>query len=469
MNIREHWHHISLLVLLEIVLGLSAVILPPLVPLILFMAGAGFLVFLINPQLGYAFTILALALDGISILAYEAAGAPGAKTLNLHHILILITFIVLFLQITRDRLPLRVTGLELPLLFFLLWMCTTLLWVPKRSAGIILIVRMLTAWAFLFSGVQLFRETRDIRRLFTIWFCLGLADVLLTFLFPHGYKFSPIIGMEWTRETLGRARAFTQHPNTLATQLVLSILLGLGLLFSAETRVSRWFLGLSTTAMLLALLLTTSRGWIAVLPVGAAFFFYKTGRLKRYVLVCAALLAVTAVFVSVRPDVRDMLVWRFLRAPPEAELSEVRIGEAIQSINVRAELWKAGLELFKQTYGLGIGAGGFAAVVGSLLPERASQQLHSIYLTVIFELGIPGVILFLWLLVSFHRRIQAFSAFVRGRPEETLFFAWYAGWLSILLNGLLRITPGSIPFWGFMGMGVIIMNAVSGSEKAPGV
>jgi O-antigen ligase len=299
-----------------------------------------------------------------------------------------------------------------------------------------------------------------------IWFILGVIDTLLTFTFPHGFKFTPFIGLQWTKSVLGRARAFTNHPNTLATQLDLTILLGFGLLYASKSRLSKFFYGLSITFMSLSVILTLSRGWITVLPVGIAFFFYKIGKLRRFISVILVGIFIVGIFFLVKPEVIEGLVWRYFRAPSDVELSEIEVTGAVKSVGVRATLWEAGYEFFKDTYGRGIGAGGFATIVGAVLPGIADMQLHSLYFTVTFELGLIGLLLFLWLMALFLWKVQSFSKQIKDEPLAPLFFAWYAGWVIILLNGLLRITLGSIPFWGFMGLGIILMKVGLDKGKA---
>lgn len=457
---------IPFVILFELFLGFIAILFPVYLPLLLLVGITGFLLLLIRPRWGYYLTILALAFDGIAIFAAtQMAGVPGAKTLNAHHIFIFITFVVLLIQIVRDKLEFQKTGLEIPLLLFLAWMAITCLWTPDFKTGALSVFRTFVAVTFLYCSVQLFREEKYLKSILMIWFILGLIDTILTFTFPHGFKFSPFVGMQWTKSVLGRARAFTNHPNTLATQLDLTILLGLGLFFSAKSTRSKFFYGFAISVMSCAFILTLSRGWLVALPIGITFFFYKTGHIKKLIVVTLAGLFIVGLFFLAKPDVVQGLLWRFFRAPSDVELSEVEVGGAVKSIQVRSQLWETGYEFFKNTYGRGIGAGGYATIVGGVLPESADMQLHSLYLTVIFELGLVGIMLFLWLLATFLIKIELFSKKVRGSPIEPLFFAWYAGWITILLNGFLRITPGSIPFWCFMSLGVIMTKIGSGKEK----
>jgi O-antigen ligase len=448
---------IPFLILFEIFLGFAVVIFHALLPIILSVGIFGFLLLLIKPQWGYYLTILALAFDGIAIFAAQMPGVPGAKTLNAHHIFILITFIVLLIQFVRDKLEFKKTGLEIPLLLFLAWLAITLIWTPDFKNGALSVFRTYVAVVFFYCTVQLFREEKYLRGIITIWFILGFIDMILTFTFPHGFKFTPFIGLQWTKSVLGRARAFTNQPNTLATQLDLTILLGFGLFFAAKSRLSKWFYGSSVTFMSLAFILTISRGWLVALPIGITFFFYKMGQLKRFTLFIIASVAIIGIFFLIKPDVVGELIWRFFRAPQDVELTEIQVTGAVKSVGVRSVLWGAGYDFFKETYGRGIGAGGFATIVGGVIPEIADMQLHSLYFTVTFELGLIGLLLFLWLMALFLWRVELFSKQIKGGPVAPLFFAWYAGWVTILLNGFLRITLGSIPFWSFLSLGIVMI------------
>jgi hypothetical protein len=442
---------ILFVVLFELFLGIAVILFPALLPILLSVGIFGFLLLLIKPQWGYYLTILALAFDGIAIFAAtQLSGVPGAKTLNAHHIFIFITFLVLLIQIVRDKLEFQKTGLEWPLLLFLTWMAITCIWTPDFMTGALGVFRTYVAVIFLYCTIYLFREEKHVRSIIMIWFILGLIDTILTFTFPHGFKFTPFVGLQWTRSVLGRARAFTNHPNTLATQLDLAILLGFGLFFTSKSRLSKYFYGFALALMSCAFILTISRGWLVALPIGITFFFYKMGQIKKFILVILAAILLVSIFFLIDPDIVGGLIWRFFRAPQDVELSEIQVTGAVKSVGVRGQLWGAGYDFFMDTYGRGIGAGGFATIVGGVLPEIADMQLHSLYFTVTFELGLIGISLFLWLMALFLWKAELFSKQVRGSPSAPLFFAWYAGWITILLNGLLRITLGSIPFWSFI-------------------
>jgi len=444
-------------ILFELLLGLAAILFPVYIPFLIIVAISGVLLFLIKPELGYYLTILALGFDGITLSFLKLGFVPGARTINVHHIFIPLGFLVLLIKIVRDKLEVQKSGLEMPLFFFLGWMLISTLWAPKFIAGFVVILQVLVALVFFFSILQFFREGKLIRSVVMIWFILGLVNTVLTFLFPHGFKFSPFVGLHWAKAVIGRAQAFTYHANTLATELNLSILLGFGLLFSAKSRRSKWLYILSLTAMSAAFILTMSRGWIVALPIGIAFFFYKMRKLKKLISVSVAGLVIAVFLFLVIPEAARQFVWRFFRTPIAADVSEIQVEGATKTLDVRARLWERGFEVFQDSYGLGTGAGGYAATVTADVLFYLRKQPHSLYLTIIFELGLVGVVLFLWLLVTFLWKIESFSKQIRGRPIEPLFSAWYAAWITILLNGFLRITFGSIPFWSFMALGIIMM------------
>ena len=463
--LRRMPHWIPFVILFELLLGLAAILFPVYFPFILVIGTAGLLLFLIRPELCYYLTILALGFDGISIIALKGGGGPGAQTINAHHILILIGFVTILIKIMRDKLEIQRSSLEVPVFLFLAWAMISLLWTPNLRASLVVVVQIFVALALFFSSTQFFREEKFLRSVVMIWFFLGLADAFLTFLFPHGYKFSPFVGLQWTKSVLGRALAFTGHPNTLALQLNVGILLGFGLLLSAKSRLSKWLYGLAIIPMSLAFVLTMSRGWLVALPIGIAFFFYRMRQFKKFIIVIIAGLVLIGILFLILPESLQGIIWRFFRAPSGAEYSDIEVAGAGKTLEVRSLLWEAGFEFFKNTYGRGIGAGGFASVVGGVLPESAEMQLHSLYFTIIFELGFVGIVIFFWLLVRLLIKIELFSKQIRETSVEPLFLAWYAGWVTMLLNGFLRITLGSVPFWSFMSLGIIIMKIGVGQRK----
>src|SRR3972149_4214240 len=165
INIRRVPRYVPFVVLFELLLGLAAIIFPAFIPFLIIIAIAGFLLFLIKPELCYYLSILALAFDGVSLTALKVGHVPGPRTINAHHIFILMGFLALLVKIVRDRLEVQKTGLEGPLFVFFGWALISTVWSPEPGASFTILLQLFVALVFLNCMVQFFREENLLRRI----------------------------------------------------------------------------------------------------------------------------------------------------------------------------------------------------------------------------------------------------------------------------------------------------------------
>ena len=158
-------------------------------------------------------------------------------------------------------------------------------------------------------------------------------------------------------------------PNDLSMIIVACVFLCAGGLFYQQLGMSRWLLTAPIGFLLYALTLTQSRGGLLALLAGGCTFFYVRFGLTRAVLASAAVLPLAFVgFGGGR---------------------QTDIGGALSggTGEARAELWSAGLQLFKTSPLVGIGYGLYA--------EEAGQVAHNSFVHAFTELGLLGGMAFL--------------------------------------------------------------------------
>lgn len=225
----------------------------------------------------------------------------------------------------------------------------------------------------------------------------------------YGIVYPPTEAIETTRisGTIGNA-------NELATALVAGIALSGGLAVAARTPVERLAALFAAGACLFSLFLTASRGGL----VGLAFMLVATiligGRYRGRLGIAAIVVAFVAV------------AYFTTFAPPQAK-------ERITQQNGgtgRVDLWTVAKRMIEAKPLTGVGAGNFAntSVHYLLQPgalERSDlildnpQPTHNTYLEVFAELGIPGGILFMFLIFySLGLGVKARNEFMRRRERS---------------------------------------------------
>ena len=109
---------------------------------------------------------------------------------------------------------------------------------------------------------------------------------------------------------------------------------------------------------------------------------------------------------------------------------------------VRSELNAAAIKIWQQFLIFGVGLGNFLTELPKTLPSREIyflQPVHNIYLLLLAETGIIGLVLFLWLVWIVLRR--AISNKQKERGKAALLLAYLLSLIAYLLLGFVDHYP----------------------------
>jgi len=259
------------------------------------------------------------------------------------------------------------------------------------------------------------------------------------FLYPPNDTF-----IEWE----GRATSFLGYSNSLAGYL--NLLLPLALAFSVVGNNSWKRLGRGTCVMgLVALISTQSVGALAafVVIIGMAIVRFATKRRDKI-----TLFSVLCVLLCVSYLLRTIL---------NPSHSSAALGP---DATIRVVLWSIAWGFFKSSPLLGVGWGNFVGLYGSYTSSFSSMipagvfAVHNIYLQLLAETGIIGLVVFLCLM----RKSWQLGNALRTSDDfvsVALAFGIQGAIVSVLVHGLVdflfQVSPqfGSL-FWGLVAIGV---------------
>ncbi|HEX4605065.1 MAG TPA: O-antigen ligase family protein [Candidatus Angelobacter sp.] len=219
----------------------------------------------------------------------------------------------------------------------------------------------------------------------------------------------------------GRITSFLEHYNGLAGYLNLVVPFCIGFALRGSDaglrRLSWWCLALAS----LALLLTQSRGgllaYAAILMVSAWFIAPSRKARVRWItvvpVVCVLAAAVAGIFFQ--------------------RLTEIDDFTAVS----RLAIWGGAFTVFARSPVLGIGFGNLRSLMGGLLnlPNGWTGDAHNLYLELLAETGIVGLVAFAFLIAAAMRR--ALKRY-RGAQDEfvgTIGFAGFAAMAGVLVHG----------------------------------
>jgi hypothetical protein len=261
---------------------------------------------------------------------------------------------------------------------------------PERGEAARLFLTQVSYFAMFVGGYYCVRTREDFRA------CVKL--VMWSSAIPAIYAF---VSMAMAGGHIGgefRLRSTFGHPNVLAFYLTVVIALAFYLLKTLPAHTTmrvRVFMSLYLIVLLCLLLLTKTRAaWGAV---GFAFGLYALIFERRYLIYMGMLGAIGLLI----PGVGDRLL----------ELghgNEVTIYANLNSFAWRVYLWQTGIDYMQPlSYLTGNGLQSFIkySVIFFPFAGKINYGAHSVYVQLLFELGVFGLVTFFWLAYSMMRQL----------------------------------------------------------------
>lgn len=298
----------------------------------------------------------------------------------------LILLLVLCLVFDAKRTPFKEVGkLWLPLLGMYV---IGILFAPHKGEAIRSSLAMLTYPATFLVGARLTQKPQDFTRV--AFFIVASAALVNLY---------ALVGVA-TNEALWRVY-FTgrrlmggfPHPNIMAFYEVMIIALAMYLLNQRAQLASRWKTALTAFVMLTALatlLLTQTRSaWLATFVLFLLYSWFVNRKLLPLILIAP-------LFALLLPEVRDRLM--------ELQTGNEAVGWAkLNSYAWRKLMWTSAIDFMGPSkFITGYGLGSFVVHSPTFFPlaGRSAFGAHNVYVQLLFELGIGGVLALVWLMGS---------------------------------------------------------------------
>jgi len=233
----------------------------------------------------------------------------------------------------------------------------------------------------------------------------------------------------------------------------------------------RWFFWVAALSLVLGNMITASRGgFVGLVAVGICCWLSLKYRLKT----------IPALIVLA------ILAWNF--APPLAK-------EKIQGLGLdsaekdtgkdRLELWKVGWKVFIDNPVLGVGQGNIPVVMNKYRFDKLGESFwkkdmwgrmtHSVYLTLLPELGLVGTIIFVLMLKELYgkkKKIKDYCTRITNREEagsiENLSRALLVSLFGFLATGIFLSVLYYPPLWNISALLVtlsLISSRISRGQK----
>jgi putative inorganic carbon (HCO3(-)) transporter len=189
----------------------------------------------------------------------------------------------------------------------------------------------------------------------------------------------------------------------------------------------------------LIILLTQSRGALIALVATGLIFFVTQARGKRL----KTLLIAAVVAVMILPLVPSSAWQRFSGLSKLTNTATIAEADPEGSADARYNIWRVARQIIAENPATGIGLGAYslahATYTGRMLvppAARGFRDTHSTYLNVAAETGIPGLILFLAMIVTVAGGAEITRRRAVGTARARQLFALELGLLAFLMHGI---------------------------------
>jgi O-antigen ligase len=329
-----------------------------------------------------------------------------------------------------------------PLLALIAWTGLSLLWSVDPRDGVSDLLPLFIVLANTMVILAFVRTWKHFRLM--LWFWVGASvsvGVLTLVLDAAGIVTTDVVFK--AAEGGGRETGLGQQPNWFAMHLMFIIHTAFGMAILERRRVIRLGLVVAGFFVFVMMLKSGSRGGAYATLIGGVLAALAHPLFRkwfwRFSIVAAVIVGLGMAF-----DFGDTTK-AFGRI-----LSNLTLRQNYRQLN-----WLTCVQMFQDTWGLGIGAGGYE----TLLPKYnnyVAQSLytypHGIFWEMMAHYGVVGLALFGWLIVSILGMASKLIRWSKGTEAEVFAWTMPAAMLGYFAWSFVEFTLTEKPFWEFLAL-----------------
>lgn len=341
------------------------------------------------------------------------------------------------------------------LFFIVIWAFITLFWTIDIYHGVNTLLGLVTG-VFVLSLFQTNIKNRvDVKKIF---YCIVFASFFwatLTFISKCYYDGS-ILEINISRNVLlefeitkaGNRPGGFAGPHFSGSVLSMSLFIIMAVFLDSKG-IIKFLLTLLGLFVIMNIFLTGSKGPVIGLILGLYFTILINPTMRKRVTSWFFFVSVTLILVYLF----NIAVFHEKRLTSTSKISKI-------SVTSRIEYWKAGFEMMSNRW-IGAGAGGFAKVVDPV------PHAHSFYFSILFDLGIIGLLLFsifiLWRIIEMIKTM----AVSHDKFLQSALYCLTGALVAYFINGIVDMEYTDIHFWMFLGIIGALVNVIKRQQLNP--
>jgi hypothetical protein len=416
----------------------------------------------IRPAVG-AFLCAAVAPMEMLYIDYD----PPHRILDDHYYVSAFLVAIVFLVImTRKFLIKNQTSIWRDRAFYILpvawvaWAALSGLWTLDRGHWLNLVWAMSAGLMLLVILNEVITTQKDLERLVDFLAILGIGLAVVTLIssytglikekchfYSHSFPHISLVRALWMHGE--RRPSGFGHPAEASSALVFFVLMIIAS-FQRAGVLKRTFLFFSGLFVLAMMLLVGAKAAVGAMVIGVFYLIVAMPGLRKRAIwngVLAFLLLIL-VYVIIGICIKN------------GNNMTAKAGVAEYSFTVRVGYWNTALTyLLAKDRWIGSGSGGLAAVLDP------AMNIHSFYLSVVFELGIIGILIVASFLISGFRRLHRAYRACGNEHLRMILCCMIAASVSILIHGLVDVFQEQLYFWLVVSLVCIVSRISTASTR----
>lgn len=392
------------------------------------------------------------------------------------NILVIIGLMFWFLKMTsQEQLKITRTPLNLPVLAFMAICSLSLFWSNSPMVSLLELPLFLAGPILYFIVANNIRDEHQINRLLTTLLIISSLLGIYGIFQYNGIDFS------FWKANVGRNQVFGLFGNVnyFAEYMIVPLPLAISLFFATRNRTRKILLLVGILAMGGSLLLTFTRGSYLAIGISSIFMFllylvsqgksFIKKQKKIFILILAIIILITFIFTLPNPLNK-----------PGTTISKIKkrisISQFTQDYSIRRRIatWKFTIMMIKDHPLLGSGIGTFKYNSlnyqakffdqennRSLYPYGVADKAHNEYLQLGAEVGMLGLGIFIWLIISYFRYGLRILKKLKDKYKQGILIGLMGGGMAVLIDAIfgfpLHLPATLVLFWLFIGL-IISLN-----------
>jgi len=291
-----------------------------------------------------------------------------------------------------------------------------------------------------------------------------IGFTLLTALLSITTDFTQVEGASKTWEIAtkgGRETGLGQQPNWFAMNLMFGVALSFACSVTQRTAARRYLLLLVGLFILAAQLRSGSRGGTYALVIGAFIVSRAVPRVRTWIArTAAATLLVGGAWILFAEDSTSQALNRIV----------MNVGNTWGG-DIRERNWIVCVKMFFDTWGLGVGAGGYQELVSQYdwkIYNSIHRYPHGIFWGLMGHYGLVGLGCAAWLVRTLFRMTRDLATWTRGTRAEVYTWTFAATMTGYFAWSFVEFSFDDKPFWEFMALFTALYLVVKRTRESGG-